>query len=663
MTMIFGQTVSDPYRWLENANSPRTQQWIDAQNARAEGVLAKYGGRKDLVDRVRQLALTGPQQFSPQLAGGTLFFMRETPPQPQPLLMASAWPSGTPRVIADPSRFGATASIDYVWPSPSGRYVAIGVSQAGSESATIHVLDTRTSHWFDESLAPCGGGTTSPSVAWDGNERSFTYTRLPSNGSQFGIKLYHHTLGTPQSSDTLALDAISPIAEYDLMTSSDAREGAALVQFGDGSTYRVYARNGKQWKSLIGPSAGIVSGSYVGTRLFVVATGDSPRGRIAAVEAGGTLTTVVPQAPQWAYHQVAPIRNGFLVVKSWGTVWRVDHYDRSGRFIRTVALPQQGIGIRDIASDDAHDTAVIDYSGWAGPADRWISYNGTTGSIRTLYDVPLPSNNYSNVRVREIVATSKDGTKIPVTVLALASTKPDGNAPTILTGYGGFRLSTQPYFIGANLAWLERGGVYAVANLRGGSEYGEAWHRAGMLTNKQNVFDDFYASAQALVANGWTKPSRLGIEGGSNGGLLVGAALVQHPQEYRAVVGAAGIYDTLRHHIFPNGAYNVSEYGSVDDRAQFHALYEYSPYHHVTRGVRYPAVLLITSENDPRVASWQSWKFGAALEASTASSYPVIVVTHRTGGHGHGATFAQRVGNQSLMLSFLAQQLGVASTP
>ncbi len=203
------------------------------------------------------------------------------------------------------------------------------------------------------------------------------------------------------------------------------------------------------------------------------------------------------------------------------------------------------------------------------------------------------------------------------------------------------------------------GGVLAV-QIRGGGEYGESWHRQGMLLDKQNVFDDFYASAQALVADKWTSPSRLGIVGGSNGGLLVGAALVAHPQEYRAVVGFAGLYDTLRHHLFPNGAYNVAEYGSVDDPAQFRALYAYSPYHNVHKGVAYPAVLLVTSENDPRVAPWQSWKFGAALQGATSSGRPVLILTHRSGGHGHGASYAQRVGNTAIELSFFASQLGVS---
>lgn len=658
-TTFFGQSVADPYRHLEDAQSARTQQWIDAQNTQAERSIDAYPGNARIAHRVEQLSLTGARQFDAQLAGNTLFFMREVPPQPHPVLVAQTWPQGTPRVVLDPARFGPAVSIDFVWPSPDGRLLAVGVASSGSESTTIRIVNASTRYIYAEKLARAGGGTTNPAVAWDASGRGFVYGRLPANGSQFGIELYHHVVGTTQARDTLSLGAISPVAEYQLLTSAGARHAAALVHFGDGSLYRIYRRSATAWHFAIGPQAGITSGAFVRDNLLVVATAGSPNGRIALLRADNTLETIVPQESNWAFHDIAPIAGGFLVTKSWGMRWRIDQYDDSGRMIRTVGLPQSGIGIDGIASDDEHSSALIAYEGWAVPALRWVSYDGKTGAMQALYDLHVPSNAYADVRVHELTATSKDGTRVPVTVLALAQTPRDGSAPTILTGYGGFGLAIPPHFIGPNLAWLEMGGALAFATIRGGSEFGESWHRQGMLANKQNVFDDFYAAAQALVSNKWTSPARLGIEGGSNGGLLVGAALVAHPQEYRAVVSFAGIYDVLRHHVFPNGAYNVTEYGSVNDSAQFRAMYAYSPYHHVQKGVAYPAVLLVTSENDPRVAAWQSWKFGAALQAATSSDRPVLILTRRSGGHGHGASYAQRVGNEAVALSFLASQLGL----
>ena len=657
-SIIFGQRVADPYRWLEDASSAKTQAWIAQQNARAARVIDAYAGNAHIAKRVRQLAVTGPQRFSPQLAGNTLFFMREVPPQPQPELVACAWPSGAVHIVVNPARYGPAVSIDEVWPSPTGKLVAIGTASGGSEATTIRVVAANGRGNFTEALGPAGGGTTAPALAWDANERGFTYARLPANGSQFGIKLYHHVLGTPQSKDTLVLGAISPIAEYTLLTGAGARRAAALVQFGDGSPQRVYVRRGARWRAVIGPQAGIVSGAYAHGDLLLVATGGTPRGRIALLQHDGSLKTLVPQETNWAMHTLAPVRGGFLVVKSWGTLWRVDQYRSDGTFVRTVPLPSAGIGIGDIASDDSQPQALIDYSGWTIPP-RWANYDARSGTLRTIYALKPASRAYADVQARLLYATSRDGTKVPFTVLSLGFAPRDGSAPAILTGYGGFDIPTAPHFIGPMLSWLEMGGIYAVANPRGGSEYGEAWHQAGMLEQKQHVFDDFYAVAQTLVKDRYTSPSRLGIEGGSNGGLLVGAALIQHPSMYRAVVGDAGIYDTLRHHLFPNGAYNVTEYGSPSNRAQFAALYAYSPYHHVRRGAAYPATLLITSENDPRVAPWQSWKFGAALEAATSSKRPIIVLTRRTGGHGHGASFAQQVGNEAVMLSFMAAQLGI----
>jgi prolyl oligopeptidase len=656
-TVIFGTSVSDPYRWLEDAKSSRTQAWIDVQNARAERVIDAYPNNARIAKRVEELELTGAQQFEPKLRGDTLFYMREIPPQPQPVLVAQHWPSGRPRVVADPAKIGAGTSVDFYWPSPSGRYVAIGTAQGGAESTTIRVIRSDGTQTFNERLGPCGGGTTGPALAWDAGDRGFTYTRLPPDGSQFGIKLYHHVLGTPQSRDTLALGDVSRIAEPEFIASDDGAHAAALVQFGDGSFYRVYVRRQSQWKAVVGPDAGVIDGAFSGPTLLLVATGGSPHGRIVTLRDDGTLHSLVASQNDWAFHSIYPLRSGFLVLKSWGTNWRLDQYGVRGNFVRTVPLPAHGIGIDGVASSSASTQALIAYQGWTGPADRWVSYNAVTGTMKTVFDLRLPSSEYARVRVHTLYAASSDGTRVPVTVLALPGTRQDGTAPAILTGYGGFDISIAPYFIGPELTWLEMGGVYAVANIRGGSEYGEGWHQQGMLTNKQHVFDDFYAAAKALVENRWTAPQRLGIEGGSNGGLLVGATMVQHPQMFGAVVGNAGIYDTLRHHLFPNGAYNVTEYGSVNDPAQFRALYAYSPYHHVKNGVTYPATLLLTSENDPRVASWQSWKFAAALEAATASRRPILMLTHRTGGHGHGASFAQRLGVQAVTLSFMAQEL------
>ncbi len=256
--------------------------------------------------------------------------------------------------------------------------------------------------------------------------------------------------------------------------------------------------------------------------------------------------------------------------------------------------------------------------------------------------------------------TSKDGSKVPVTVISMDGITPNGKRPTILYSYGGFGIPVTPGFVGPNLAWLERGGVLAYANIRGGNEFGEAWHEQGQKLHKQNVFDDFYAASQALIDTKWTDTKHLGILGGSNGGLLMGASLVQHPEQYRAVVGMVGIYDVPRHETaFANGPYNVSEYGTVKDATQAEATLAYSPLHNVKKGTKYPAVLLTTGANDPRVAPWQSRKFAAALQDATTSGQPVMLLTRMNAGHGIGAPFSQRVGNAALSMTFFATELGL----
>jgi prolyl oligopeptidase len=657
VTVMHGVTVRDPYRWLENPQSPKVQAWIDAQNAYADSVMGQFKDATAITQRVRQLAITSTQQYEPQLVQGTLFFMRETPPQAQPVLVAQTWPGGPQRVLVDTNPSGGHVAIQEVWPSPSGRYVAYGTSANGSEATTVHVVNVVTGKALSDALVDAGGGTTGPVVGWDANERGFTYGRLP-HGSLFGISLYHHIVGAPQSTDRPEFgQGLSPIAEYELLASPDARELAALVQFGDATPFRVYLRSHKTWRPIFGPDEGVTAAAFDGHRLLLVAFGKSDHGRILAVSAHGSVSTLVPEQKNWVMQNVSPIRGGFLVTKLWGPDWRVDQYSSDGKFVRRVPLPRTGIGIDTIASEARSAAAIVAYSGWTIPS-CWGLYDARSGSLRTVFAERPPDQDYANIRTYRLTAISKDGAHIPVTVLALSSTRKSADDPAILTAYGGYDISVAPQFIGTDLAWLERGGIYAMANIRGGDEFGESWHREGRLTAKQNVFDDFIAASQALVSAGWTSPRHLGIVGGSNGGLLMGAALTQHPELYRAVMSYVGIYDTLRHELYPNGRYNVKETGSVTDAAQFHALYAYSPYYNVRARTEYPAVLLETGENDPRVAPWQSRKFAAALQATTTSPLPVLLLTRRAAGHGNiGASFSQRVGNAAAALIFFDNEL------
>lgn len=666
-TTLHGVTVADPYRWLENPADPAVQDWIKAQNAYTEKVLAAMPDGKAMNARVQQLAITSTTRSSPLLAGGTLFYLQETPPQPQPQLMAQAWPDGQPRVLVDLNAAGGGTAITGYWPSPSGRYLAYGTAEGGSELTTIHVLDVKTGQTLPDALPWAGGGTTPQGLAWDRNEKGFTYVRFPPPPAgqpveQFHAALVHHELGEPAAQDTAVFGKdYSRVAEYRLLASSDAEHLAVLANVGDGGPAEVWLRDGNDWnddwQKALGADANVRTAAWVGERLIVASFAGAPRGKLLALDDHGKATTLLGER-NGAVQAIAPVADGFLLVRSQGPDWWAEQYGDTGTLVRRLPLPAHDIGIDGIAAEHGQDHALISYGGWTLPA-RWAEYDAGTGALKTVFEVK-PAADYSKVRSYRIDGLSRDGTHIPVTVLAMPDTTPNGRRPTILYGYGGFDIPLAPHFVGPELAWLERGGVLAFANIRGGNENGQDWHAQGQGLHKQNVFDDFHAAALALLATRWTDRGHLGILGGSNGGLLMGASLVQHPGDYRAVVSRVGIYDMLRHETdFTNGAYNVPEYGSIADPAQFKATLAYSPLQNVKPHVAYPAVLMTTGANDPRVAPWQSRKFAAALQGATTSRQPVLLLTRMNAGHGIGAPFSQRVGDTAIMLTFFAQELGL----
>lgn len=660
---LHGVTVNDPYRWLENPQDSAVQTWIAAQNTHTDAVLAAMPDGKAINARVQQLAITSTTRSSPLLAGGTLFYMQETPPQAQPQLMAQAWPDGKARVLVDLNAGDGSTAITGYWPSPSGHFLAYGTAEGGSELTTLHVLDVATGKVMSDALPFAGGGTTPQGVAWDADEHGFTYVRfpLPPTGAevrQFDAALVHHVIGHVASADDVVFGQdYSKVAEYRLLTSPGAKQLAVLANIGDGGPAEVYLRDGAHWDKVLGDDANVRTAAWVGQRLLVTSFADAPRGKILAVDAQGKVSTLVAQR-DGAVQDVEPIADGFLVTRSWGPDWWVEQYGAKGSFVRRVPLPSHGIGVEGIAAEQGQDRALITYGGWTLPA-RWTDYDAKTGMLRTVFEVKAAAD-YSKVDVQRIDGVSKDGTKVPVTVLSMHGITANGQRPTILYSYGGFDIPIAPHFIGPELVWLEGGGVLAFANIRGGNEYGEDWHAQGQKLHKQNVFDDFRAAALALFDTHWTDRQHLGILGGSNGGLLMGALLVQHPGDYRAVVSMVGIYDVIRHETdFANGAYNVSEYGTVSDPLQFKATLAYSPLQNVTPHTAYPAVLMTTGANDPRVAPWQSRKFTAALQNATTSNQPILLLTRMNAGHGIGAPFSQRVGNTAIMLTFFAQELGL----
>ena len=668
-----GKQVHDPYRWLEQAGAPAVEQWIDAQNAYTDAVISGFQGHGAIIKRAGELALTSTQRSNPQIVANVLFYMRQTPPQPQPVLVAEAWPNGDSKVLVDTNATQSDTAITDYWPSPDGTVVAYGTEEGGTENTTIHFAEVASGRVMSDALPYAGGGTTLVSLAWDADGKGVTYVRLPLPGSvpiareQFDAQLYHHALGTPASADTAALGKPpSPIAEHKLISSAHGGHAAAFICYGDGNFENVYVRSGRTWRKVLGTEERVRTvdsetgggATWDGDRLLVVSYRHAPLGRLLALDSDGHSRVLVPQQG-WAMNGVATIKGGFLLAEIRGPDWRVRQFDRDGMLVRTVPLPSTGIAINAIASTEDSTTALIAYSGWSVPP-RWVKYDAESGAVTTVFEVK-PAGDYSQVHTWRLDAPSTGGVRVPITVVALGDPRRDGERPTILSAYGFQGRARRPEFIGPMLAWLERGGVYAWANIRGGGEYGEGWHADGSRANRQHCFDDLHAAARALIDAGWTDAAHLGIAGRSAGAMLMGAALTQHPADYRAVVAFVGEYDMLRYEIWPNGEYGTYEFGTVTSAAEFAWLNAYSPLQHVRPGTAYPAVLLITAENDPRAAPWQSRKFAAALQKANTSTRPILLITRRGEGHGVTASFSQRVGNTGAELSFFAEELGLAS--
>jgi prolyl oligopeptidase len=676
-----GVVVSDPYRWLEDAADPAVRAWSDAQNARARSYLDGLPVRSAIRGELESLtSTTSPAWYNLKRAGDTIFAMLSQPPRQQPMLVAmpsSADPAQA-KIIVDPNAIdakGATA-IDWFAPSNDGRYVAASLSQGGSEDGILHVIEVASGKEVGAPIADVQYPTAGGSVTWATDSTGFWYTRYPMDGPaedrHFYQRVYFHALGTQVSDDALVLGPEIPnprIAEILLDSSFDSTHHTAIIENGDSGDYRLFTMETGRFIPIGGAGDRIIAAAYGPDRaLYIVSRKDGPHGEILKLAAGdldiGHARVIVPEDDG----TIAPVgeegnlpflitSDRLYVKKLVGGPSRVDIYDLDGRKLGVVPLP-------DVASVDEliqgeGDGVLFSVATYLRPT-YFARFDPGSGKVAETGLAQTSPVRFDDAELVREFALSKDGTRIPVNIIRRKGTKLDGSNPALLYGYGGYGISLTPQFLGAERrVWLDGGGIYAIANIRGGGEYGEAWHREGALTRKQNVFDDFFAAAQRLTALGYTTPNRLAIRGGSNGGLLMGAELTQHPDAFRAVVAQVGIYDMLRVELDPNGAFNTTEFGSVKDPDQFRALYAYSPYHHVVDGTAYPSVLFTTGANDGRVNPMQSRKMTARLQAATSSGRPIYLATSANSGHGHGSALSVRIDQGADYLAFLFDQLGM----
>lgn len=671
-----GVAVTEEYRWLEDASDPAVRAWTAAQNELTRAMLDRMGAREPLLRRFAELyGQATPDYSGLKPCAGRLFAIKKQPPKQQPLLVLLDSPDAPEcaQVVLDPNELdpsGAT-TIDFFAPSHDGRLVAVSLSQHGSEDGTLHFFEVASGRELGDSIPRVTYPTAGGSVAWNADASGIFYTRYPQPGERpvedqfFFQQVYCHRLGTPTAADTYEVGREFPrIAEVELHSSADGRYLLAQVADGDGGEYAHYLRSpAGAWAQVTTFADKATEAHFAGDALLLLSLKDAPNGKLLRVP---LATPVLAQAE-------TVVQEGSLAISGFtptATRIYISEIDGGPAKVRVVSHAGADQGYLPLAPISAvgqllaleGDSVLYCANTFVTPP-AWYRFDPAEEEpVATALRTSSPAD-FSGVEVRRVFATSQDGTRVPMTVLHRAGLALDGNNPTLLYGYGGFGISLAPSFAASRSVWLDQGGVFVIANLRGGGEYGEAWHLAGNLTNKQTVFDDFIACAEHLIAAGYTSPARLAIMGRSNGGLLVGAALTQRPELFRAVMAGVGIYDMLRLELDSNGAFNVTEYGTVADPAQFAALRAYSPYHNVIDGTAYPAVLLTTGEHDGRANPAHSRKLAARLQAATGSARPILLRTSASAGHGIGSSLSEQVAEDADIYAFLFAQLGMEFQP
>ena len=682
-----GVKVVDDYRWLEVRGAPAVQAWTDAQNRHARAYLDALPDRAGIAARLTALyAKDTPSHSGLVSRPGRIFALKFQPPKQQRLLvtLASAFDLASEKVVLDPNELEPKGQVAMDWfvPSPDGKLLAVCLSEHGSEEGTLHFYRTETGERLPDRIArvqyPTGGG----SAAWTPDGQAVFYTRYPRAGERpdddlnFFQQIYFHKLGTPESADVYSAGRDFPrIAEIDLDTSRDGHWLLARVANGDGGEYAHHIRDLRAgtratWRQLTKFDDGIKEAviGCDGATLFLRSVKNASRGKILRLPLDGTKSlseaeVIVPESVA-VIEGLTPTASFLFVSDLVGGPSRIRRFDLAGKNGRELPLPASSSVGQLLALEERPDDDRILFreSSYTAPG-AWHLYDPATATVKKTALFNTSPVDFSDIEAVREFATGKDGVKIPVNILRRKGTPLDGSNPALLTGYGGYGHSMRPGFDFSQRLWFDRGGVIAIANLRGGGEYGEEWHLAGNLTRKQTVFDDFAACARHLIERGYTRPEKLAVEGGSNGGLLMGAFLTQHPDLARAVVSHVGIYDMLRVELDPNGAFNVTEFGTVKDPAQFRALHAYSPYHHVADGVKYPAVLFLAGENDGRVNPAHSRKMTARLQTATASGQPILARFSAASGHGSGTALTERIAQKADILAFLFDQLGMKPTP
>jgi len=671
--MYHGVRVADPYRWLEDDNAPATLAWVEQQNQVTFGYLASIPERPGI--RARLQELWNYEKFTaPRRQGGRYFFSHNNGLQNQYVLCVAEAFDAPPRVLLDPNTLSSdgTVALTGYAVSDDGSRLAYGLAAAGSDWQEWRVRDVQTGRDLDDHVQ----WVKFSGASWTKDGRGFYYSRYDAPTDQEKLtrvnyyqKLYYHLLGTPQSEDKLIYHrpdqkewgfrgAVTDDGRYLIITVTQGTDRKNRVFYID------LAQEPGQTVELLNEFDAAYNFVDNDGPVFWFHTDlNASRGRVIAIDTRrperANWRELIPQAPE-TIESVNVVGNRFVVAYLKDAHSQVKQFHLDGQLEREIPLP--GIGTATGFGGKRTDTETFfAFTSFTVPG-RIFRYGVTEGPM-SVWREPKVAFNPEDYETRQFFYTSKDGTRVPLFVTHRKSLKLDGRRPTLLYGYGGFNISITPSFSVANLAWMELGGVYAVANLRGGGEYGEDWHQAGMKLQKQNVFDDFIAAADWLIGQKYTRPSRLAILGGSNGGLLVGACMTQRPDLFGACLPAVGVMDMLRFNQFTIGWAWTSDYGSPENLDEFRALYAYSPYHNLKPGTRYPATMVTTADHDDRVVPAHSFKFAARLQEYHRGKAPVLIRVETRAGHGAGKPTAKLIDEAADRLAFLAKNLNVPVRP
>ena len=685
---LHGTVVVDPYRWLEGSDAPEIEgedpeldaevaAWTEAQNAYTRSILDNLPGRGDLESRLREL-MQLDEIRDPVFRDDRFFTWRRNKGEQQWSVWVQDGLEGEARLLLDPEAVdesGLTA-IQWIEPSQDGRRLAFGMFRAGDEMTSLYILDVATGVWLAEEIPGRAEG-----VFWLPDASGLFYRRLGDPENPYSGQIKFHLVGTHHSQDSLLFEQYEegPLAKTwgpGAYVSDDARwmilsywTGTDSIDLWAVDLERWFATGEFERRDIaVGESAMFAvgtmdySGAVYEDTFYMFTNLEAPNGRVVAVDLDNPdrqhWVEIVAERADAVIEAVEFAAGEILISYLVDASGRVARFDLDGKPLGEIDLP--GLGAVELAATTDSRRLLLTYESFHEPPT--IYHVDLASGERKLWlrpDVPVDS---SQIEVQQVFYESKDGTRVPMFLVYKRGLERDGNNPTLLYAYGGFDISMTPYFRATRFPWLEAGGIFAVANLRGGGEYGQKWHRAGMLEKKQNVFDDFIAAAEWLIANDYTRTERLAVLGGSNGGLLTGAVVVQRPELFGAVISAVPLLDMLRYQEFLMARYWVGEYGSAEDPDQFEFLYEYSPYHRVEPGTAYPGIFLTAGENDSRVHPLHAKKMAARLQAATTSdprTKPILLWVERDVGHGEGMPLDLRVRDATDSGIFLRWQLGM----